>query len=328
MNPKMTFEDAALYLGHSQAWIYAELQELGLAFSTVDNQFYFAHNTAARLFNLPFRSQIVGFQILKGGTGKTSLALEVAIRASLYGARVLCIDLDQQANLTQAFNQNADDVPVMVDILAEGYPIAGSLMKVKEGIDLLPSRIENAMLDEVIRLQELSLDIVYREPFNFLKEYYDLIIVDCPPSLGQSVTACALAVDTLLMPVTPEKFARSGLQATHQFIEELALAYQCHIPLKIVLNKFDSNSPYSEEALSWLQSHPQFRDNLLRTPVRLSQAFPAASLQMGSIFDTVTSNSAKEDIDALARLLLNLSQPLESNKCPTEQEAIQEEYVS
>lgn len=307
MNPKMTFEDAASYLGCGQSWVYAQLHDKRLPFSTLDNQFYFGHKTAVQLFNPSFQSNIIAFQILKGGTGKTSLALEVAIRASLYGAQVLCVDLDQQANLTQAFNQNADELPVMVDILAEGYPILDSLITVQEGVDLLPSRIENAMLDEIIRLHSIPLETVYREPLNSLKEYYDLIIVDCPPSLGQSVAAVALTADTLIAPVAPEKFAQSGLLATDQFINELAIAFQSSISLKIILNKFDTSHLFSEESLGWLRSQPQFQDKILADPIRLSSAFPAASLQMGSIFDSVTQNSAKQDIDVLTQALLNMA---------------------
>lgn len=236
MNPKMTLEDAAHYLGRSQAWVYAEVQDRGLNLSSLDNYLCFEHKTSVSLFQIAFRPKVFVFQILKGGTGKTSLALEFAVRASLYGAKVVCIDLDQQGNLTQAFNQNAEETPVMVDVLAEGYGLLESLVRVASGIDLLPSRIENALLDEVLRVKKLPLERVYRDVFKQLKQHYDVIIVDCPPSLGQSVAASALAADRLIAPVTPEKFALTGLKATCRSLEELEQAYDVSIPCNIVLN--------------------------------------------------------------------------------------------
>lgn len=265
MNPKMTVEDAAHILGRSQAAIYAELKTRNLAFATTDNLFHFDHHTARELFQFPFKSKVVVFQILKGGTGKTSLAFEFAVRASLYGAKVLCLDLDQQGNLTQAFNQSAESVPVMVDSLAEGYSLLDSFLSVGAGIDLIPSRIENALLDEVIRTKQFALEKVYRDPLRTLKKSYDLIVVDCPPSLGQSVAAAALAADLMIAPVTPEKFALSGLKATYQSIEELQVEFGIEIPFNIVFNKFDPEISQCVEVLAWLKQQPEYQNKILET---------------------------------------------------------------
>lgn len=306
MNPKMTVIDAARILGKSQAAIYAELKSRELEMGTSDNIVYFGHQTAKELFSFSFKPTAVVFQILKGGTGKTSLAFEFAVRASLYGAKVLCIDLDQQGNLTQAFNQDAETVPVMVDSLSEGYSLLDSFLPVSEGLDLIPSRIENAMLDEVIRGKPFALEKVYRDPIQILKKSYDLIVVDCPPSLGQSVAAAALAADLLIAPVTPEKFALSGLQATCQSIEELKVEFGIDIPLNIVFNKFMPEVPQCVEILNSLNQEPYYQTKLLNAMIRLSQDFPSTSIQNQSLFESVFTNSAKEDIDALTRCILGL----------------------
>jgi len=304
----MTFIDVANYFGQTEAWVYAALAERGLGFSTQQQQFYIEHPTALYFFQRPFSPKVMVFQILKGGTGKTSIALEFAVRASLYGTRVLCIDLDQQANLTTAFDLNtqADEVPVMVDCLNEGYPLSDSIVMAQPGIDLIPSRIENALLDEIIRNNAYSLDSVYRQPFHSFKNEYDLIVVDCPPSLGQSVAAAALAADLLIAPVTPEKFALSGLQATYQSLSELIDEFGIEIPLRIVLNKFDVENKHSTDTLEWLRHHPQYHDKLLNYCIRLCPSFPNAALESGSIFDSVLASAAKEDMDGLTRRLLGL----------------------
>lgn len=304
MNPKMTLEDAAQTLGRSKAWVYAELQDRGLQLFGQDNYLYFQHETAAKLFPYQNPSATFVFQILKGGTGKTSLAFEFAVCASLFGAKVVCIDLDQQGNLTQALNQNAEETPVMIDILAEGYGILDSLVNVIPGIDLLPSRIENALLDEILRLKKYPLEKVYRDLFKPLKQFYDVIIVDCPPSLGQSVASAALSADHLISPVTPDKFALSGLNATCKSINELEEAFRITIPHHIVLNKFEENSPRSLETLEWLSNHSQYQNKLLDCKIRLTSDFPEAALKVDSIFETLEETIAKSDINAFTQTLL------------------------
>lgn len=306
MNPKMTIVDAAHCLGRSQAWAYTQLLERGLPILNLDNHLYIDHSVAAQFFQFEFAPKIIVFQILKGGTGKTSLAFESAIRASLYGARVLCVDLDQQGNLTQAFNQEADEVPVMIDHLAEGYPIEDSLVKVLPGIDLLPSRVENALLDEVIREKRFPLDQVYRNILTRLKSNYDLIIVDCPPSLGQSVAASALAAEILIAPLTPEKFSISGFEASIRAIEELENGYSVSIPMYGVLNKFELENKRSLECWRFLASHPKYKDKLLPCRIRLSPSFPIASSQVSSIFEPIEHSHAKTDVDALTQILLGI----------------------
>lgn len=306
INPKMTITDAAHCFGGNGASVYSLLLELGIPVQNSEETLYFDHNAAARFFQFQFSPNIIVFQILKGGTGKTSLAFEFAIRASLYGAKVLCVDLDQQGNLTQAFHQDADSVPVMIDHLAEEYSIFDSLLRVMDGIDLIPSRIENSMLDEVIAQKNLPLERVYRDPLNSLKSFYDVIVMDCPPSLGQSVAAAALAADYLISPVTPEKFALAGLESTLRTLSELEENFGAPIPFYALMNKFEPNNPRSLEAWHYLSTHEHYQGRLLPQQIRLSSHFPEASSFAGSIFNNVKPNMAKEDVDGLTRALLGI----------------------
>jgi chromosome partitioning protein len=306
MNPKMTVKDAALCLEKSESWLVSTLQKRQLDFLKSQNQYYFGFETARQLFQLPFTPKVFVFQIVKGGTGKTSLVHEFAVRASLYGARVLCVDMDQQGNLTQAFNINAESLPVMVDVLVDNHPLVESIVPIAPGIDLLPSRFENAMLDEAIRLKNCPLEAIYREPLQALKKQYDVIVVDCPPSLGQSVAACALAADTVLAPVTPEKFALSGLEMAYQSLEELQTSFGLSIDFGVVLNKFEARNVLSQNAAKYLLRHPKYQNKLFKNYIRLSRDFPNTIAKNGSIYDTVKQTAAKEDVDFLTQELLGI----------------------
>lgn len=308
MDSKMLAIDAANFLNVSVQYIHKLLKTKKLLFNKSQNRVYFKHKTAQQLFKLNINPKVISIQIVKGGTGKTSLAHSIAIRANLYGMKVLCIDLDQQGNLTQAFRINPEKTPVMVDIISENIPIEDSIINITEGLDLLPSRIENAVLDNVLMLKRLPLDRVYKEKFDKLKltRGYDLILIDCPPALGQSVAAASLASDCIIAPVTPEKFSLSGLKVTNQEVEIVSKTYGRDIPLKLILNKFDSRTTLSHETLSSLIKHEEFGPMLFKTYIRVSQEFPNTIAQGISIFDCLRNTSAKEDIDLLTRELLGI----------------------
>lgn len=306
MNPKMTSKDAADFLGISARQIFKRLLDADLPYTKTNGAISFGYPTARQLFRLETKPKAISFQIVKGGTGKTSLACAVAVRANLYGLRVLCIDLDQQGNLTNSFGVDAETLPVMVDILAEGYPYEEAITRVYPGMDILASRIENALLDDVIKLKGLSLDQVYRGPIAQLKQKYDLIVIDCPPNLGQSVAAVTLAVDTVVAPVVPENYALSGLRATKNAIQELQENYHTKIALGITVNKYDSRAVLSQEALEILTGHSDYKNDLLNAYVHAAAEFPNAVARGESIFDTVKPNQAKRDIDKLTRELLGI----------------------
>jgi chromosome partitioning protein len=323
MDPKMTVCDAAKFLKVSHKEVYQKLLSSDLPFANVKGKYkekgqsfgasYFNYSTAKHIFNVNKRPIVVAFQIVKGGTGKTSLASAFAMRANLYGLRVLCIDLDQQGNLTHTFDVDAETVPVMIDILAEDYSFEDAITRVYPGMDLISSRIENALIDEVIKLKGLPLEQVYSNPLFKLKEQYDLIVIDCPPNLGQSVAAVTLAVDMVISPVVPENFALSGLKITANTIRELEDNYKINIPFGIVLNKYDARTILSQDALNMLINHPLYKDFLLQTYIRTSQEFPNAIAKGQTIYDNLKFNLAKDDIDNLTKEILQIGDLPERN---------------
>ena len=307
ISAKMTAADAASFLGVSLQAVHKQLRTKQLPFEKSQNRVYFGHETSRGLFQIPFGPRTIAFQIVKGGTGKTSLAYSVARRAHLYGARVLCIDLDQQGNFTQALQVRAEEHPCMADILEGQLNFGESIVQVEDGLDVLPSRIENSVLDNILMLKRMPLDRVYADLFAPLRSKYDLILIDCPPALGSSVAAAALASDLILAPVTPEKFSLSGLKLTTTEIASLEKAYKRSIPVRIVLNKYDNRTALSHDVLTQLVKHHIFGEMLFKSYVRHSQEFPNATAKGESVFDVIRETSAKEDVDLLTVELLDIA---------------------
>lgn len=328
ISAKMTAADAAGFLGLSLQAVHKQLRTKQLPFQKSQNRVHFGHAVARDLFQIEYRPRIIAFQIVKGGTGKTSLAYSVALRANVYGARVLCIDLDQQGNFTQAFRVNAEAYPCMADVLEREMKISDAIVPVGDGLDLLPGRIENSVLDNFLMLKRKPLDRVYADLFEPLKKLYDVILVDCPPALGSSVAAAALASDLILAPVSPEKFSLSGLKLTTNEIAAIEKSYKKKIPVRIVLNKYDNRTSLSHEVLAQLVKHPIFAEMLFKSYVRHSQEFPNAIAKGESIFETVRDTPAKEDVDLLTVELLELKSQRQPEHCAAALGSLEETQVA
>ncbi|AIL13914.1 hypothetical protein IM40_11310 (plasmid) [Candidatus Paracaedimonas acanthamoebae] len=303
---KMTTNDAATILGVTAQAVHKNLKAKNLESFKSQNRVFFGHETSKKLFDLKFKKKVVSFQVVKGGTGKTSLTHSFAIRANLYGCKVLCIDLDQQGNLTQAFSVDANNAPVMIDILKGQVEPREAIVNISPGLDLIPSRIENATLDNLIMLEKYSLDKVYGDILKKLATNYDLVVIDCPPALGQSVAAATLSSDLIVSPLTPEQFSISGMKVTYEEITSLNRKFGKNIAVKVVVNKFDSRTALSNEVLRSILNHDVFKTLLCKTIIRSSQDFPNAIYSGTNIFNNLKITPAKEDIDLLTREILEI----------------------
>jgi len=306
MEPKMLATDIANFLNVTVQAVHNQIKRKNLSFKKSSNRIYFPHETSRKILDLKLTPKVITFQIVKGGTGKTAICHSVAVRASLYGAKTLCIDLDQQGNLTTAFRVDADQTPIMVEVINQKLPIKDAIIRVHDGLDLIPSRIENALLDSNLMLKRFPLDRVYKEIIQPLKRDYDIILIDCPPALGSSVIAAALASDYIISPVTPSAFSLSGLQITKNELKNINDNFGIDIPVHVLLNKFDGRTSLSHEILRLLIKHPVYSQKLFKTAIRINQEFENVITKGASIFDSLKISPAKEDIDLLTTEILEI----------------------
>lgn len=309
MEPKMTVSEAAAFLNFSTQAVHKRIKSKDLPIKRKQNRFYFGHETAKLLFDLSFPNKIIVFQNIKGGVGKTELTYCVAIKAHLYGAKILCIDLDQQANLTKGcFKVNPKDKPIMLDVIKENLPIEDTIINILPGLDLIPSDLDNGVLDNTLTLGHFPLDRVLKDKIAGLKQQYDLILIDCPPALTASVTATALAADEIIAPVTPDEHSFAGLNLLHKEIQVIEKKFNRKINLKVVLNKFDARNNLSHDKLVLLKESDTFKGKFYKSYIRIAQDFPNAIDSGETIFDTFKSTAAKEDIDLLTKEILGIEE--------------------
>ena len=316
MQPKILASEAADILGVTVQAIYKQLKNKKLPHFKMRNRVYFGHDTAKILFN-SYRSpcKIVVFALVKGGVGKTTICREVAIRSTLMGKKALAIEIDHQWNLTKSLGINPQNIPVLIDLLNnQEIDIKESITPVLPGLDIIPSRYDNSVLDSYIMLKAVPLNKILKNKLEPLREKYDVILIDCPPSLGQAVSAAVICSDLIVLPTTPCDFSDSGIETTVREIERMAKDYDINVSMKIVLNKYDNRETDSYETLSELIKHEKYGQILFNCYLRKCKEIEKLRRQHSTVFESTISTNGREDIDNFTRELLGMERKKGENR--------------
>ncbi len=249
-----------------------------------------------------YPQKIISFQMLKGGVAKTTSALNFGLRAAMYGARVLFVDLDQQANLTFALGQESEELPVWVDIVEKKVSAEKATLKIDEGIDLIPSSLNNSVLDRVLLNSNRNWAQAVKAPLKEVQSFYDLVIIDTAPNLSAINTAATCASDLVVLPINPDKFSMMGLQKHMEDLQDLKKEFELQFETKILLTRFDTRESSSHEILA--QCHEKYDNLLLKNYIRTSSEIKNTIRTSRTIFNA--KSNAKTDYDQMTRELLNL----------------------
>lgn len=300
----LSLADLAFFLNTEAARLEARLQKLdpqrklsATPKSTVEPALV---RKAVEAAGYTYPRQVVSFQMLKGGVAKTTSALNFGWRAAQYGARVLFIDLDQQANLSFALGVDAENLPVWVDVVEKKTPVADAVVKISDRIDLIPSSLNNSVLDRVLYTSHRNLATAVKAPLKEIARDYDLVILDTAPSLSAINTAVTCASDRVILPINPDKFSMIGVRKHLDDLKEMKSDFDLEFETKVLFTRFDgresASQTYLEECLEL------FENSLLKHYIRSSAEIKNALSGPRTIFST--KNNAKEDYDGLTRELL------------------------
>ncbi|PIS09962.1 MAG: ParA family protein [Bdellovibrio sp. CG10_big_fil_rev_8_21_14_0_10_47_8] len=246
--------------------------------------------------------QVISFQMLKGGVAKTTSTLNFGLRAAMYGCKVLFIDLDQQANLTYALGAEAEERPVWIDIVEKKASIEQTLIPIDEGIDLVPSSLNNSVLDRALLNSNRNWAQAVKAPLKEIRSFYDLVIIDTAPNLSAINTAVTCASDQIILPINPDKFSILGLEKHLQDLRELKSEFDLNFQEHVLFTRFDGRESASREILS--QCIEKFEDLLLKSYIRTSADIKNTIGSSRTIFSS--KSNAKADYDLVTRELLGM----------------------
>lgn len=149
----------------------------------------------------------------KGGVGKTTTVLNVGVYLATFGKKVLLVDLDPQSNLTSGlgFDPKNEETNNSYDILINKIEAKDCIQNTRiENLDIIPSNIELAGA-EIEMVNVLSRENILKKALEQIKNDYEYVLIDCPPSLGLLTINGLVAASNVLIPVQAEYFALEGL---------------------------------------------------------------------------------------------------------------------
>ena len=214
----------------------------------------------------------------KGGTGKTTTVRTLTDTFRRAGVNTLAVDLDPQGNLSDYFDLPPDVEPTIADVLS-GRTSTGEAIH----DDLIPANLSLAEA-ELMLGGKLGRELTLRRALAQVPDSYELILIDCPPSLGLLTVNALVAADRALVTAEAQYFA---LQGVEQAMEVIELARDSLNPdlqlLGVLLNLADMRTVHSREALASLKE--RFDEQVFDTAIRSSIAYAESAERAVSILD-------------------------------------------
>ena len=244
-------------------------------------------------------SKVISISNHKGGVGKTTSAINIGAGLNKLGKKVLLIDLDPQANLSQSLGLIDQDRNIYGAIRGEYKLEPISILK---GLDLIPSTLDLSGA-EIELSGEAGREYILRELIDPLRGSYDFIIIDSPPSLGLLTINSFTASDEILIPLQAQYLALQGLAKLMEVVDKIQKRLNKDLKLGgVIVTQYDNRKVLNRDVVSTIETH--FKDEVFKTKIRDNIALAEAPTQGVDIFRYNPKSYGAEDYLSLCREIL------------------------
>lgn len=236
----------------------------------------------------------------KGGTGKTSIAVNLGVALASMGKKILLLDLDPQSNLTYSFGIHRPKNTI-VEVLQGKQTIQTILVK-REGLDIAPSSSRLADL-EVSIINKIGREQLLSERLKDL-EGYDYIFIDSPPALSILTVNALTVANEVLIPLQMEILSLQGLTQLLRTIDEVKGVLNKNLKIGgIVVSMFDSRRRLSSEVLNEIKNN--LKEKVFNSVIRICVKIAEAPSFAKSVLSYSPSSNGASDYKELAKEFLN-----------------------
>ena len=221
-------------------------------------------------------SRIIAIANQKGGVGKTTTAINLSASLAEKGKKVLLIDTDPQGNATSGFgiDNNELDNTIYELILGECSVQDCIIKEVIQGVSILPSNVNLAAAEiELIGVDKK--EYILKNEIDWVRDEYDFIIIDCPPSLSMLTVNAMTTADSVLVPIQCEYYALEGLSQLIHTVNLVKERLNPELDMEgVVFTMFDSRTNLSSQVVDNVKEH--LEQNVYKTVIprniRLAEA--------------------------------------------------------
>ncbi len=221
-------------------------------------------------------SRIIAVANQKGGVGKTTTAINLAACLAEAGKKVLTIDLDPQGNMTSGLGVDKNEVENTVyELMLDECSVKESMTDtIVDGMKIIPSNVNLAGAEiELLGINEK--EYILKNAVDYIRDDYDFIIIDCPPSLNMLTINAMTTADSVLVPIQCEYYALEGLSQLMHTIDLVQQRLNPDLLIEgIVFTMYDVRTNLSVQVVENVRSNldTKIYDTLIPRNIRLAEA--------------------------------------------------------
>lgn len=213
--------------------------------------------------------EVIAILNQKGGCGKTTTAVNLSTALALKGKNVLLVDIDPQGNATTSFGIEKNELnSTIYTVLTGKDPLKDAIVQTGiEGVDLVPSNISLSGA-EIELSGEIGFHSILKENIEDIKDYFDYIFIDVPPSLGLLTINSLVASDSVIIPIQAEFYALEGMADLVEAMQLVGNRLNSPSEIKgILLTLYDSRTRLGREVFKNVKEYFGEKENIFKTAI-------------------------------------------------------------